>query len=180
MSARHYFSGFQKLLSFYMANPRMEIGEQVAIFMFKYARQVKFYAVPVRDQASSIQLLEQFLLKSTDSSLFKTSGIMDVVQSVYTMTSSLYTELGKLFSLCFVIVVNVVLFSSFLQDLCKRLLICLHCKYPLLHTQQYMPHACDGVNSANNILFELLPLKLLAIEHIFTRWLHTTILNFKI
>ena len=101
MTRRHFFIGFQKLLSYYLSDLRVSVAEQVAIFLFRYARQLKFYGVSVAQQAGSVQLLEGFvaltLQRQSQSQSHASSpppGMRDVIQAVYTMLSALHTELG--------------------------------------------------------------------------------------
>mmetsp|Transcript_9040 Transcript_9040/g.16962 ORF Transcript_9040/g.16962 Transcript_9040/m.16962 type:complete len:1292 (-) Transcript_9040:256-4131(-) len=105
MTARRFIAGFQKLLAFYLSNPRADVAEEVAIFMYRYARQMKYYALPVEQQAGSVRLLENFLAHSAEDTdaecrrdednMTLLSRIADVTQSVYTMLSALLTELGS-------------------------------------------------------------------------------------
>jgi hypothetical protein len=93
MTQRQYFSGFQKLFSYFLTDPRAVVAEQVAIFLFKYARQLKFYGVSATQQAASIELLEGFLFRAEGLS-GERPGLSDVAQAAYTMLSALHTELG--------------------------------------------------------------------------------------
>lgn len=125
MTQRQFFSGFQKLLSFYLAiqgetSPTITrthtlLSEQVAIFLFRYARQLKFYGVMVAQLAASVRLLEAFLVVAQKlpetpvkglpleegevwtriaTSVDTPVGIQDVIHATYTMLSALHTELG--------------------------------------------------------------------------------------
>ena len=70
------------------------MAKDIVIFMYKYARLLKFYEVPVIQKAASIEFLQSYLDDLNDKD-HNSPGLSDVILSIYTMLSSLHTELGK-------------------------------------------------------------------------------------